>query len=77
MPDRRALSSGSWLRWLCAITLTLLAGCAASPTPLPDLNSKLPTVLTPKEQKEALDDLERRKNVANEATRQIEAERVK
>lgn len=53
-----------------------LGGCAGSPTPLPDLAAATAKVLSPAEQKQAVADIEQRKNAAAEASKQISGERV-
>jgi hypothetical protein len=66
-----------WTTGLFGLALVAaLGGCAGSPTPLPDLAAATARVLSPAEQKQAVAEIEQRKNAAAEASKQISSERV-
>lgn len=72
MPRRQGRLPGV----LGLVLAAALGGCAGSPTPLPDLAAATARVLSPAEQKQAVADIEQRKNAAAEASKQISSERV-
>jgi hypothetical protein len=67
---------GRFAAVFCLSLAGTVGGCAGSPTPLPDLAAATAKVLSPAEQKQAVAEIEQRKNAAAEASKQISSERV-